>query len=292
MEKLFELLGLSTPFLYAAGTYSFFHWLDANASDEAKVSFARVINANRYNKEGISAAIVELFDKVYTYPLLTRRAFVRSSLITIFITGIYVYESHFIEVSLFKTLPLLIIFVFSNILSDFISLFVTRHWLVIAGNRPIFSLIASSLIFLVIIALSYIWRSAFFVILLLTMRIGAETDVLADHFGELLAGTFIYFGIILVVSPTFSLVIPALIVFLWLPLFGISLSLVRGIVALTPMIRNVQWFLKGGDKHVLIAVGYLAAVIVFLGTLLWRHLRPEAVAQHAIDYGTQLVDRT
>ena len=40
MEELLKLLGLTTPFIWAAA-YGLFHWLDENASDKAKALPAR-----------------------------------------------------------------------------------------------------------------------------------------------------------------------------------------------------------------------------------------------------------
>jgi hypothetical protein len=75
MEELLKLVGLGTPFVYAGGVFGLFHWLDNNASDEAKASLSRLIEIRSYNNEAISAAILEIFDLVYTWPLFTWRAF-------------------------------------------------------------------------------------------------------------------------------------------------------------------------------------------------------------------------
>jgi hypothetical protein len=36
LQQILEWLGFSTPFVYAAGTYDFFHYLDKQASPKAK----------------------------------------------------------------------------------------------------------------------------------------------------------------------------------------------------------------------------------------------------------------
>jgi hypothetical protein len=36
------------------------------------------------------------------------------------------------------------------------------------------------------------------------------------------------------------------------------------------VVLNVQWFLKGGKSHPLDAIGYVAAVIVFVCAIAWR----------------------
>jgi hypothetical protein len=77
VEKFVEGVGLGTPFLYAAGTYALFHWFDSDLSDGAKLAFARFLNAKAQNGAMIASALVELFDRVYSRPLLTLRAFAR-----------------------------------------------------------------------------------------------------------------------------------------------------------------------------------------------------------------------
>ena len=50
LEKLLEHFGYAAPFMYAAAAYGFFHWLDENASDEAKASLARTMRFKDYRK--------------------------------------------------------------------------------------------------------------------------------------------------------------------------------------------------------------------------------------------------
>jgi hypothetical protein len=70
MEELLKLLGFTTPFMYAAAAYGFFHWLDENASDEAKAALARTMTFKDYKSEQVASALVEVFDRINTYPLL------------------------------------------------------------------------------------------------------------------------------------------------------------------------------------------------------------------------------
>jgi hypothetical protein len=59
-------------------------------------------------------------------------------------------------------------------------------------------------------------------------------------------------------------------VFAWMPILGISLLYIRLFNLLTPIVSKVQWALKGGKEHPLIAVGYVAGGIVFLIVIAWR----------------------
>ena len=40
LTEVLKLLGLTTPFIYAAASYRFFHWLDQKASGPAKEAFS------------------------------------------------------------------------------------------------------------------------------------------------------------------------------------------------------------------------------------------------------------
>jgi hypothetical protein len=308
MDKLLELLGLGTPFLYAAGTYAFFHWLDSNGSDEAKAAFARFLDVKRYDRRIIATAIVGFFDRVYTYQLLRWRALGRSALITVIVTTIYAYE-----INLLNTTPsnlsvlfivewnpslgyysarlvdaLMILYMLStSVISDFISLFIVRHWLLVSWHRPVAALTLSSLIVLCVI-----------VTIVAVRGIGQliAKAAIAFIFGHLSGISLFYYvrGTVMdtawdTLLEPHSLIIPASAVFLWLPLFGVSISIVRVLNLIRPMIRKAQWLLKEGKEHPLNAVGYVAAVIVFLATLLWRHLRGDSVVEHAFGYGTGLV---
>ena len=82
MAELLKLLGFTTPLIYAAAAYGFFLFLDENASDEAKDLLAQTMRLKDYKKEQIASALVEVFDRIYTYPLLRWRAFGRSLLFT------------------------------------------------------------------------------------------------------------------------------------------------------------------------------------------------------------------
>src|SRR5258707_870038 len=89
LSKVFELLGLSTPLLYGAVTFLFFNFLDNNASEAAKAAIREWFKSKQYGAERVGDAIVELFDRIYSRPLLSVRAFGRSCGISIVITLLY-----------------------------------------------------------------------------------------------------------------------------------------------------------------------------------------------------------
>jgi hypothetical protein len=77
-DKLFTLLGLGVPFYLATATYAVFAWLDSNASDEATKVISSWLHGRSANKPDLGNLIINAFDRIYTSPLLTLRAFRRS----------------------------------------------------------------------------------------------------------------------------------------------------------------------------------------------------------------------
>ena len=136
--KLLDHLGYATPLLYAAAAYGFFAWLDENASDEAKAALARTMKLKDYGEHQIASALVEVFDSIYTFPLLTCRAFLRSLLLTTIVSLIYFYEAGvFRGGSLKGSAPLFGVVLGFNVIIDYISLFVIRPLLIRSGSRPV-----------------------------------------------------------------------------------------------------------------------------------------------------------
>jgi hypothetical protein len=65
-------------------------------------------------------------------------------------------------------------------------------------------------------------------------------------------------------------VFPALAVLTWLPLLALGIVIARLFTPLSWIAGRTQWFLKEGKEHALKAIGYVAAVVVFLGTIAGR----------------------
>src|SRR5258708_29919729 len=130
MEKLLEHLGYATPFIYAAAAYGLFAWLDKEASDDAKAALAGTMNLMDYDKKRIASALVVVFDRLYAYPLLRWRAFFRSMLFTLAVSGFFIFETRASLIQInqapIQTGTELALFTFTNILSDYFSLFLIR----------------------------------------------------------------------------------------------------------------------------------------------------------------------
>jgi len=90
--KLLDHLGYATPLLYAGAAYRLFAWLDADASDKAKAALAGAARLRALPNEQVAKALVEIFDRIYTSPLLHWRAALRSLLLTLVLTALFVFE--------------------------------------------------------------------------------------------------------------------------------------------------------------------------------------------------------
>jgi hypothetical protein len=245
-EQALDKLGLATPFVYAAGTYYFFHYLDTQASAQAKQAISGWFKPLEYDRAAVAAAVVEIFDRLYTRPLLGWRAALRSALFTIVITAIFAYEILSVQYVDPPPLQSLAGLLLMNIVSDYVSLFIVRWLLVVGGKRPTVALLVGPL-------------AGMFVVLLfaLVREIGlfafwATPDVVASVADSLIVWSVIFF-------------LPTLAVHLWLPLFGFGLLCVTGLKYLLQAIGGVRWFLERGDDHPLDAVGYVLGTIVFVG---------------------------
>jgi len=254
VEELLKLLGLGTPFIYAAATYGLFHYLDERASGEAKEAISKWIRSTDYNREDISTTMVEVFDRFYTRPLFGWTAFLRSMLISIAVLGIFYYEyaihTEFrYPLELNKvTIPLLL----SNIVSDYISIFAIRRALHYAGQRPVVSLLIAELVGSIIVFVLLMLRDI--VTVYLMIGISALSAFIDHPYRAYLAYTSLQYGLNL------SFTAPTLAVHLWLALFAFGLAFMRLLHYAARVAVKVQWFLDKGETHPLDAVGYVAAV--------------------------------
>jgi hypothetical protein len=261
-KQFFDAVGLGTPFILALGIYGFFHWLDRNSSVQAKSTIAKWLKGQDYKGLDLKAALISTFDRLYGAPLLRIRAFVRSAVISLvgitilsWINSLRLVWSDY-NISVYEAfVPNVFDIEFSSIIviADYISLFFVRKLLSVSGTRPLlaFSLaivISGFVVITVIIAI-------------LALRALYEFGYGQDIFEGIRRIIQInsYEWIILILSPAFF-------VHLWLPLFGLGALAVRGFYLFFDLARLAQWFLKGGSRHPVRAVGAAAAILVFTGT--------------------------
>jgi hypothetical protein len=171
MEKeFFDLVGLGLPFYLSAATYGVFSWLDNNASDEATKVISLWLQGRSYRTIDFGNTIVSAFDRIYSSPLLSVKAFVRSATVSLCIWIIVLVipllvrqlsRAHALETlshayfwynfdGVCGTLA------FPTVISDYFSLFFVRRFLRLAKARPILASIGGSAVGLLIVILIYL----------------------------------------------------------------------------------------------------------------------------------------
>jgi hypothetical protein len=145
-----------------------------------------------------------------------------------------------------------------NIVSDYLSLFVIRPLLIRSGTKPVIGLVVGAVsgvaIVLAFNALRYVlmivWENW------IAPDIAIRRELL--HYvvpSGLFAAAFAW---------------PAMAVFAWLPLFALGILIARLLTPLSWIVGRTQGFLKEGKEHPLKAIGCVAAVVVFVGTVVGR----------------------
>jgi hypothetical protein len=272
VDTMNGLFDLGLPIAYAWGILRLFRWADDDLPDDKKDALLRLISAKDYEPEKVASAILFVFDWVYTTPLLSLRAFVRSALLTLIISIIYIHETrwfdhvefHLDDVIETFSAPLIV-----SIFSDYVTLFVIRSWLRVAVRRPIVALISSSLVAFVALLVGIILR----LVALLIEPLAYDAIVMLIY-STLKASNFsLAFHMILqqIFMPV-TLFVPAILVFAWLPMFGCGLLLMRTLNSISPIVLTTQSSFKSAKDRPLLAVGYVAAAMVFVGTVALRHI--------------------
>jgi hypothetical protein len=131
LKKVAEYFGFAAPFGYAAAAFGLFYWADKKLSVGAKDLLARTMRFKDYKNEQVASALVEVFDRVYTYPLLRWRAFFRSLIFTTVVSAIYLFET-----GRFRTYAsILVVALLFNVFTDYLALFVIRPVLIRSGRN-------------------------------------------------------------------------------------------------------------------------------------------------------------
>lgn len=269
LSEVLKVLGFSTPFVYAAAVYGLFHYLDKKASGPAKQTISGWLQPKEYDKRAVANAMVEIFDHLYTRPLLGWRAFGRSALFTLCMSLIFLYEFGLISekeliglvgglVWIIPTLNLLV-----NILCDYVALFMIRRFLILGERRPIIASLFGPLAGIMLVLLSCIIIFGFLIgmVAIILLVFGVHERDWARPLD------------IPIVTSIYEALIDALfVVHMWLPLFAICVILLRGLNYFRLAIGWTQWFLKRGREHPLDAIGYVGASLVFIATVVIQQI--------------------
>jgi hypothetical protein len=63
------VIGWGMPFYVAATVLALFSYLNNRASPKANKAISSWLRSRRYDQSHVSSTLVEVFDKIYTYPL-------------------------------------------------------------------------------------------------------------------------------------------------------------------------------------------------------------------------------
>ena len=273
LTEALKLLGFTTPFIYAMTVYGVFHFLDRKASGQAKRAISGWFKPLSYDNAAVAAAMVEVFDRFYTQPLLGWRAFVRSVYFSIIVMAIYLLEQFSLNILKLFTISSVPTFIVSsvpsNVLSDYLSLFIVRKWLIFGRQRPMLALLTGPLVGACVIFVCFVPRD----VAIEFYQAGSDSswvqifrywDSDKGLAKELFETSITSVSVRMDVARIF--VIPAIAVHFWLPLFALGVLFVRATSSFLWAAGRMQWFLKQGRHHPLRAIGCVAAVIVFACT--------------------------
>ena len=265
LVELMKLVpSIAIPATYAVLAFGFFHWLDLKASGQAKKAISDWLRPLPHDRAAVRAAVVELFDRIYSVPLLSLRAFGRSMVFTVLVAGVlaigFVRDEDIQfwaeTTSAFHVFRNIAPFIVSNIVTDYLSLFLIRRWLDIRTGNPFAVILAGLCIGIVGIILI----SAVALVLWIKMSDGITFYQAAAKYLELANGALV--GILTGERFFFG----AIGVHLWLLFLALGGALLQFANLFIYATQKTQWFIKQGRNHPLDAIGYVAAVVVFLAT--------------------------
>jgi hypothetical protein len=148
-----------------------------------------------------------------------------------------------------------------NAVSDYASLFVIRPMLIRSGTKPVIGLSLGAVTGVVIVSAVSTTRLILFTIFtILSGEAGWENIMFWPAMVSYLVPSW----------RNWFFAFPAMAVFAWLPLFALGILTARLLTPLSWIVGRTQWFLREGKEHPLKAIGYVAAVVVFIGTVAGR----------------------
>jgi len=268
LQVALRTLGLGTPFLFAAATYALFHYVDKKASGAAKDAASDLIASKRISNEKISAIAVEIFDRLYTKPLWGWRAVARSATFTTVITLVGFWQIWPAMFWLIRVVPSEIQINWAqrlacNYVADYAALFLIRRWLLLGAARPFLASFIGPLIGVAVLLALYVLTDV--------LRFCIETGTF--HPIYFVQGTMNWlrtFGNMDAGGSRTALLVPALVINLWLPLFVLGLLLAQLMNYFFQASGWMQWAIKRGRHHPFQAIGYVAAAVVFAVTALTK----------------------
>jgi len=254
LVKLFP--AFVTPVAYSALIYAFFNWLDKKASGPGKAALSAWVESAYYDRALVSNAIVEIFDKIYSKPLLGWRAILRSASLMLLLSCFLFYEfaprdtlKDQMSNDLLGLISGALFYLLIGVVSNYISLFAVRLWLVYRAENPAVAFIGGFVIGIAIVSLCWSMVAA---------ALGPEESALEN--------INLFWSAIAWVGPAqpHPLILAGLAVHLWLIMILLCLGVVKLLCHTVKTISWMQWFTKHEKIHPLDAAGMVSAFIVFV----------------------------
>jgi hypothetical protein len=92
VAQLLKLFGFWPPLVYGFAVFSLFWMLDRQAAPRARKAITIWFSGKSYDKSEIASAIVSVFDRLYTRPLLRLGAFFRSASISLIVAFLFAVQ--------------------------------------------------------------------------------------------------------------------------------------------------------------------------------------------------------
>jgi hypothetical protein len=259
LSKLVELLDLSTPLAVAIAVYGIFHFLEKRTSKEAKAALTAWLHQPpHFGSREVADFVLEAFDRLFTRPLLGWRAVGRSAAWTVVVSAIVLWELLPIdylrawEFWAIKFGPQLA----ANLVSDYLSLFIVRKWLQVAGSRPLVALLGAPVFGAVIVFLANSVIHVLLTYLFFTNLNLIESTVQVFNYWTKHIG-FLGWRIEL------ASLLTGMAIHFWLLFFAMGLILNRLVWWILWLSGRTQWFWERGKERPFDAVGWVVAPIVF-----------------------------
>jgi hypothetical protein len=260
-------IGLDEAFAYAIATYFLFLYLNRIASKDARREISDWLRSKPSRRVDFMPAVVGAFDGLYSSPLFRPKAFLRSAVLTLLFTALmtwfispmtFIFAYHVPEMR-----PQWIGQIITNIFSDYIALFVIRYYLGLGKSRLFSSILVAPILGAIVVAGLYIARDvAIFSISTRTFHLRYFWEGAQDWLAFIRADG----------SSNRALLLPALLIHAWLPLFGVSAIVTRLLSWLFRFLEVSHWFIRRRNEAPLQAIGLVAATIIFIGVSIFRIL--------------------
>jgi hypothetical protein len=258
VNQLAKLLGFWPPIVYATVAYTLFHLLDKNAAPKARRALTEWFAGPKYEKENVAALILYAFDRIYTPKLFSLKAFLISAALSTLATVLVAYQLYPIVWTVTWYSPEMRFHTFtqlgSNIAADYISLFFIRRWLALAGQRPLMALTTAPVIGVLIVIIVYLIHDVG----------GFSLATRTFHLSYFVDDFYNWSRFLANAGVRRALLLPAVVVHLWLPLFAIGVLLAQLLNSMKVAGRFSQWFFSGGKAHPFRSVGAIAAAVTFI----------------------------